>query len=151
MGSFEDWDACVRGALVWLGCADPADTRKAILDADPRKSDLVEVMELWAQHPGLDEFYELNALEHASRQPDCAVHVVDKLTEVACRGGRWSSRSVGRWLAGHKDRVVNGRYFTCRMNANHTLQWALVNAVTLKDAVLLGGASQLPLSRGTGE
>jgi hypothetical protein len=30
LGSFADWD-WVRGALVWLGCADPADTRETVI------------------------------------------------------------------------------------------------------------------------
>jgi len=33
--------------LVWLGCADPADTRQGILDNDPKKDDLIAVLDLW--------------------------------------------------------------------------------------------------------
>src|SRR5262249_9344077 len=34
-GGFEDWSERIRKALVWLGRADPCDTRKAIRESDP--------------------------------------------------------------------------------------------------------------------
>jgi hypothetical protein len=63
MGSFDDWE-WIRGALVWLGCADPADTRAAILDNDPRKNDLLDVMDLWAASIGTTAFVEVAQIDH---------------------------------------------------------------------------------------
>jgi hypothetical protein len=51
MGSFDDWE-WVRGALVWLGRADPAETRSAIMESDPKKDELSEVMEIWKRTLG---------------------------------------------------------------------------------------------------
>ena len=48
LGSFDDW-AWVRGALVWLGCADPADGRQSSVERDPRQAELFAVTQLWAR------------------------------------------------------------------------------------------------------
>jgi hypothetical protein len=115
MGSFPDY-AWIRGALVWLGCADPADTRESILDADPRRDELINVMELWKQ-----EFQEqrVEVAEIQSRSD----RLTQLFTEIACRGKTWSARSVGWWLRRHKDRVVNGQSFRCTGLHNHTQWW----------------------------
>jgi hypothetical protein len=52
MGSFGDYE-WIRSALVWLGCADRADTRTAILDSDPRRDELTTVMDAWERVIGL--------------------------------------------------------------------------------------------------
>ena len=36
IASFADWSNLVRSALVWLGCADPADSMEAAREDDPR-------------------------------------------------------------------------------------------------------------------
>ena len=103
MGSFDDW-AWVRGALAWLGCADPAETRQSIVESDPRQGELFVVMRLW------DEAFGSRPMDVASigTSTDPEVRVLRrKLLEVACRG-TWSGRSVGWWLRRHKDRVVAG-------------------------------------------
>jgi hypothetical protein len=120
MGSFSDWE-WIRGALVWLGCADPADTRDAILDNDPRKDELLMVMDAWTQTLG-EQPVEVGELT----QPEfAAVH--DLLRDIACRGA-WSSKSVGWWLRRHKDRVVDGRAFRCTEKRQSRTQWWLEGA-----------------------
>jgi hypothetical protein len=124
MGSFEDWD-WVRGALVWLGCADPAETRAAILANDPRKDELVTVMNLWEAAFGRQRV----ALAHAQlpakdRDAVSVTELVTALTETACRGGVWSAKSVGWWLRRHKDRVVGKRKF-CSVEGNRGQEWYL--------------------------
>jgi hypothetical protein len=107
MGSFSDW-AWIRGALVWLGCADPADTRSTILDNDPRKDELITVMDLWAAAFGDTPTAVVEI--RADGPTNNALYT--KLIEVAnCRGGKWSGKSVGWWLRRHKDRIVSGRSF----------------------------------------
>ena len=137
MGSFNDWE-WIRGALVWLGEADPADTRSEILDNDPRKNDLVDVMDLWAASLGTESIEVSEIDRRASKFADgpadigkreSIVELRDKLIEVCCRGA-WSGRSVGWWLSGHKDRVVGKRCFTCdRNDSGH--RWSLKTELEL--------------------
>jgi hypothetical protein len=105
MGSFNDWE-WIRGALVWLGMADPADTRSSVLESDPRRDELLDVVQLWQD--ALGEI-EVEVAEIASRGESVpAVKALyDKLVEVACRGA-WNGKSVGWWLRRNQDRVVSG-------------------------------------------
>jgi hypothetical protein len=133
MGSFTDYD-WIRGALVWLDCSDPADTRNTILDSDPRKDELLSVMDLWEQGLGAEpvEVADVSTRadavvaegDSAGQSKRTAVRVLrDKLIEVACRGA-WSGKSVGWWLRRNKDRVVGGRSFQCESSRNGQ-QWRL--------------------------
>ena len=107
MGSFADWE-WIRGALVWLGCADPADTRLSILDSDPRKDELLGVMERWEEAFGTAHVDVAEIDKHEN-----AIALRDTLIEVACRNGVWSGKSVGWWLRRNKDRVIGGRCLRC--------------------------------------
>ncbi|MDO8795202.1 MAG: hypothetical protein Q7J25_11340 [Vicinamibacterales bacterium] len=129
MGSFTDWE-WVRGALVWLGCADPADTRSAILDSDPRRDELTTVMNLWEEAFGESRIDVAEITTQADAQqehPNVTVRALrDKFVEVACRG-KWSGKSVGWWLRRNKDRVIGGRCFRCDQSGNRQ-QWWLAGA-----------------------
>jgi hypothetical protein len=43
-GGFEEWSRIVRGALVWLGEADPCQTRDRAIDDDPEREDLSRLL-----------------------------------------------------------------------------------------------------------
>jgi hypothetical protein len=119
MGSFDDW-AWVRGALVWLGCADPADARADLDGGDPKKDELVGVMDLWAAALG-PEPVDVGAVGALTSVAGFAL--VTRLTEIAGRSGRWNGRSVGWWLRRHKDRVVGGRAFRSEASGGHQRWW----------------------------
>jgi hypothetical protein len=123
MGGFTDWE-WIRGALVWLGCADPADTRLSILDTDQRKDELLDVMRLWAAAIGNVAVDVAQIAKHAG-EAHVALH--DKFVEVACRQGKWNGKSVGWWLRRHKDRVLGGQCFKCE-ERDFGHQWRLEGA-----------------------
>jgi len=125
MGSFTDWE-WVRGALVWVGIADPADTREAIFDSDPRKDELVSVMDLWATEFG-EQWTDVAAVGSRRSAEPYYSDLCVMFSEVACHGGKWSGKSVGRWLTRNKDRVVSGRAFECR-DGGHSKEWRLKGA-----------------------
>lgn len=146
MGSFNDWE-WIRGALVWLGRADPAETRDAILDNAPRKDELLTVMDLWQQAFGTNPVevgaVATRALVDPNTQfrdePAIALHA--KLIEVACRGGKWSGKSVGWWLRRHKDRVIGGKCFRCGEQRVSKQHWYLAARNAAEPAL----ADQIPL------
>ena len=49
IGSFEDWSSLVRGALLWLDCADPVDTMAEVRASDPETTLLRQVMVAWGE------------------------------------------------------------------------------------------------------
>jgi hypothetical protein len=110
--------------LVWLGCADPAATRQAILDSDPKRDELIDVMQLWHAALGEMEIEVSYIAEHLDLGPVKKLH--DKLVEVACRGHGWNGKSVGWWLRRNKDRVVGGGQCFRSGSGRNGQQWRLV-------------------------
>ena len=123
MGSFDDW-AWVRGALVWLDCADPAETRQFTVEGDPRKDELHAVMQLWEMAFGNQRtsVASINKGDE-SLAASSVTELRDKLTDVACRRGSWSGKSVGWWLRRHKDQIVGGRCFKSVQGRDGLLWW----------------------------
>jgi hypothetical protein len=137
MGSFTDWE-WIRGALVWLDCADPADTRSAILDSDPRKDELVVVMDLWASAFG-DKAVEVGEISVSTCKEVAALHA--KFIEVACHvAGKWSGKSVGWWLRRYKDRVVGDRCFR-NDDRGKTQSWRLATPPVERSTAIVTKAS----------
>lgn len=128
MGSFNDYE-WIRGALVWLGCNDPTDTREAIFEADPRKDELITVMDAWETHVGVDTGVELGDIPKKEMYRE----LERLLADVACRG-MFSAKSVGWWLRRHKERVVGGRCFRAQASRNG-LVWWLAKVETQADAL----------------
>lgn len=122
---FPDFD-WIRGALVWLDHADPADTRQSIYDSDPKRDELSDVMTLWETAlkgewievgeiaKRADAFAEKHE-QIAARQ--ACIDLRDKLIEVAqCRV--WNGKSIGKWLRRQKDRVMHDSVFRCEPSRN---------------------------------
>ena len=55
LASFGRWDRFVRGALVWLGRADPLDTMARTRSADPDVADLRDLLAAWSRRFGVGE------------------------------------------------------------------------------------------------
>ena len=112
MGSFEDWNL-VRSALVWLGEDDPTETRERVIADDPRKGDLAELLELWREALGGVTATLAEISEEAGARP--RGKVADLRQALIDRTGKqtFNARSIGRYLARHKDRLIGGRVLRC--------------------------------------
>lgn len=120
LGSFETWSGWVRGALLWLGAADPVATMEQAREMDPRLDALTAVMSQWRAAIGTQPVSVREIIDHATRQRTPAalgalsmgrpefVHPEfrDALLAVAGEGGVVNSRRLGKWLAANKDRLV---------------------------------------------
>jgi hypothetical protein len=129
-GGFDDY-AWIRGALVWLGESDPAETRERILDADPRRDELASVLELWARaYPSATEV-TVGAIasqaedDQAANRASAVVALRDKLIEVSCHGPAFNAKRVGWWLRRHQDRIVGGRLLRSRKQGDR-LCWSVL-------------------------
>jgi putative DNA primase/helicase len=47
LASFADWSLLVRGALMWLGCADPVSSMDNAREDDPELGELTEMIRAW--------------------------------------------------------------------------------------------------------
>jgi hypothetical protein len=120
VGSFEDW-SWVRETLVWLGCTDPAETREQILEDDPRKNELADVLIAW------DKVYKdapvtLNDVGHMNgfkiddgvvsgmAEDEDKIELRTMLIELTGKRD-WNARSIGWWLRKNARRIVGGKCF----------------------------------------
>jgi putative DNA primase/helicase len=118
LGSYEIWSDWVRGALLWLGEADPVTTMEGVRDSDPKLDALLAVLEQWENVIGTSRVSVRDVIDTATKQltalnmyarpefryPDFR----EALLAVAGEGGAINSKRLGKWLASNQDRVVQG-------------------------------------------
>jgi putative DNA primase/helicase len=120
LGSFEEWSRVVRGALIWLGEADPCDTMEKVRKNDPKLAAMIAVVSQWRDIIGPNE--RLTAKDLIDRAVEKVGGVVsygqppefshpdfrDALLIVAGEGGAINSLKLGKWLAANQGRFVMG-------------------------------------------
>jgi len=120
IASFEDWSDTVRSALVWLGCADPAESMLAARDDDPELTELREVLALWDEAFGSDrktakEVADAIHLKEPTQmgEPTDYRHpeLRDALLRLVGERGEVNTKRLGRWLLSREGRIVDGRRF----------------------------------------
>ena len=137
LGSFEDWSDIVRGALLWLDCADPVDTMEEVRASDPTTSQLRQVMAAWREAFHSEGFTVAQIVKKAMEQCRAATFegnlefanedLREALLTVAGRGGSLNNKVLGNWIAGFKDRVIDGQRFEARGTRQGAAIWALVS------------------------
>lgn len=71
LGTYERWSSVVRQPLIWAGCADPATTQDALLEACVSESgDASAVLDAWHAHYGARELTAREALEGIGDAPN---------------------------------------------------------------------------------
>jgi len=103
-GSFVEWSALIRSALVWAGFPDPCKSRESIDAKDTSRAELAEILRIWHDAAGDSYISVKQALD---------VTVISdffKNLDFAGKTGKSadvSAKSVGRWLAKREGRVIN--------------------------------------------
>lgn len=113
LASFEDWSRMVRSALVWLGKADPVETMDQARADDPVKTALSNLYSSWydAVQSEAQTIGEVISKAQSRGPFDAFLHpdLLESFKNVASdRRGDVSSVNLGRFLATHKDRVIEG-------------------------------------------
>lgn len=110
-GSFASW-RIVRGALVWLGQADPWATVEDTRRADPDVLDKIQLCKAIIDSVGLDRpfnAYELDAVNDNDCGDITKMPIQPKARILAILDTKeWSNKSVGRLLTRYRDQVVYG-------------------------------------------
>ncbi|WP_419900628.1 hypothetical protein [Roseomonas sp. USHLN139] len=125
LGSYEAWSDLVRGALVWLGQADPVDSMGTARENDPRRNERLAVVSSWAEAFGADDVTTAQLIERSAQRSDLR----EALMDVAGAGGTINSRRLGRWLMAQRD-VPTGGLTVRRAGLNRTgvAMWTLDGA-----------------------
>ena len=134
LGSFEHWSDLVRGALLWLDCADPVDTMAEVRASDPETSQLRQVMAAWQEEFKSEGVTVAQLVKKAMEQERGAIleggklefvneELHEALMTVAGRGGSINSTALGKWIASFKDRVADGHRFEDRRKRQGAVVW----------------------------
>ena len=123
-GSFEGWSDLVRGALVWVGQADPALARQQLVaGGDSEAAALRVLLENWQRidpsNSGVTAARMLEAVmgSETSERDEVADALRDAVNEISppgAGGKPTSAKSLGRRLTHLKGRVVGGSALDCR-------------------------------------
>lgn len=133
MNGFNDWSHWIRGALLWLGEADPKDSQLEIEAHDPEREALRRVIHAWHEHFG-NEFVtakDLLAREapNGGQLPDSQVELYQALLEAIPGKGELTSKRLGKWLPRHNGRVIDGlKLIDTGQKDKHSTYWKVVKA-----------------------
>jgi putative DNA primase/helicase len=104
-GGFDDWSKSVREPLVWIGLADPCETRKAVLADDPEREESLNAV------GALHEVFRDKKFTVKQILKDCKSHTALKtsmLTVGETHQGEINARRLGWWLRRVRDRIIGG-------------------------------------------
>ena len=148
LASFEEWNGWVRGALLWLGCADPAISMEGAREDDPELLELREFIGIWKQCR--DEFSASDAGSYRDNPWSLPMTVSDMdrlsqttitdgtpgvthlayeefrslLLRISGDRGTVNARRIGKWLASKEGRIVDGRCIKRHgLNRKMIMEW----------------------------
>lgn len=108
-GSFEAWDALVRGALIWAGVGDPLGGQDRIREESDSDLDALRVgLAAWDDLFGTERATAADAIRRAAS--DRAV-LAALATFAGCDESRLHTRRLGYALRRHRGRPFGGRCF----------------------------------------
>lgn len=123
-GSYERWSSLVRGSIVWAGRADPVDARAEVeACASDGTPELCALLEAWEHAQASVPAKGMTAKQALDRS--LYDHVLSDAVAEAVGRPDASSRSLGKWLASVRERVVGGRRLVGRDNGKGTMVWSV--------------------------
>ncbi len=106
-GRFEDWSDWIRSALVWMGEADPCDTRRRVEETDPVRSELTSLLVTLHARFGDREFRVADVLADLSLDPSLSEAVTPIV--AAAKPGQGHAQCLGLFFLRVHRRPEAGR------------------------------------------
>jgi hypothetical protein len=137
-GGFDQWCAFIREPLIWVGMADPCETRDKVITDDPEKETAVEVFtELWHTFHN-DKFTAREAATRANEyEKELGGYRNESLHDVlaAATGDKRdvNQTRLGWWLRSWRDRFIGPlRLRRTNPKGTHGAEWALEGSLEKK-------------------
>ena len=120
-GGFENWSASIREPLVWLGLADPCETRSAVLADDPEREESLAVLRALHEEFEDDEFTAKRIVRH------CKSNTLRAAIEAVALGNKEiDSRKLGWWLRRNHNRILGGLRLESVGTESGSSRWRIV-------------------------
>jgi len=138
-GGFEHWSASIREPLVWLGMADPCETRAAVIADDPEREESLAVLRALHEEFEDEEFTTKRIVRH------CKSGALKTAVEAVAlgRNKEIDSRKLGWWLRKNKNRIMGGLRLESNGTEGGSARWRIVEG----SGVHSGHGGQSPASR----
>lgn len=139
LGSFEQWDEIVRGAVWFATGWDCNETRRQAAEESPERLDHLALMKAWAKHPyggpdgrGLTAEEACRLANGDSRVPGSGSEMAEELAEALARYGRDGkvppARQVGHTIRRMAGKNVEGLMFVRRGHHRNVVLWGVAKA-----------------------
>jgi hypothetical protein len=133
LGSFEKWSDVIRGAIMWLGAADPVESMNQLRKTDPVLEAIRAVMGQWQLVIGTSTTQSVTTAAiikqaiqmHSGGEGFINPDFRDALMTVAGRDGMLNAKVLGNWLQAQQDRIVDGLQFVRMGDRQGVAVWAL--------------------------
>jgi hypothetical protein len=128
-GRFEEWSDSIRSALIWAGAKDPNDSIKIIMESDPTRETLVNLLSSWygcfQSEPVTVRYIKHYLADNEYTSDD----KIESLKEAICalsQGGRLDFNRLGYYLRKRKDRIESGYQLVSGKKNKGNLQWLVI-------------------------
>jgi hypothetical protein len=136
-GRYEAWSGFVREPMVWLGMADPCETRRAIEARDPVRDKLGNLLEAWhavfgergqtvaAAIDATEPEYLTAALAKGDGSAEALQSLRNALEAVGDDRSKLNGRWIGKSLSGHEGRIERGYRADQAGTRSNAVLWAV--------------------------
>ncbi len=125
IASNSQWSQWVRQPLLWLGMADPAKRVFEQLAQDPDRETLGRLLHAWRGAFGNDAAMIREAVNKSLVNHEMS----EVVREIAEERGEINRRRLGKWIARHQGRIVDGLRFERASGTTSAEKW-LAKSVT---------------------
>jgi hypothetical protein len=128
-GRFEEWSDWVRSAIVWMGLADPCDSRKDIENEDPVRASLGNLLETLHERYEKTSFTTKQLIDDAQDASDEKNQELREVLVEFCPSDKGSSinvRSLGNKFAAFKGRIERGLHLEQVGQVRRSAKWMVV-------------------------
>lgn len=133
LASYGQWSAWVRQPLLWLGMPDPAERVFDQLARDPDRETLGRLLCAWRAAFGAAPAMVREAVAMAETGfSEVAASLREVLLEVAEDRGEINRRRLGRWVARHQGRIVDGQRFERASGTTSAERWACKSVMSVQ-------------------
>ncbi len=119
-GGFEAWARIIRGALWWVGEADPCESREQLVDDDSDREDLGILLEILEQRFPSQRFLASEVVDHAQFH---ATTLGRALYEFLGLDGVKSGRRIGNLFKSISGRIVGDLRLVPAGKKSHAILW----------------------------
>ena len=134
-GGYDDWSALVRQPLLWLGVADPVANVVEQLAADPNREELGRLLTAWRKTFGSSAAHVADAVEKTLPGTyGSSTELFEVCMELAEERGQINRRRLGKWIARHAGRIVDGLRFEKGSSKSYSQKWRVVEVAAPEEA-----------------